>query len=153
MGDRFVKIKDWVFIILFTYLVISITSLFYINLAKGEPLTLDTINDWVSLILGLVATIFSVLSMWLSFHSLDKSNERNEESIRNMNSLKEEILKRVDETNAAYLQHFNDLKGKIDVTNTHLDNIKEHVIQPKLNVEKKSTSKPSFEYDDEEWLD
>lgn len=119
--------KDWIFIILFIYLVVSVTVLFYINLALNQPLTLDTLNNWVSLILGLVATIFSVLSMWISFYSLEKSNEQNKENIHNMNSLKEEIINRVERTNEIYLQQFYEIKGKIDVTASQLSDIKETV--------------------------
>lgn len=139
--------------LLFAYLVVSITALFYINLAKDKPLTLDTINNWVSLILGLVATIFSILSMWISFHSLDKSNEQNEENIKSMNALKEEILNKVERTNEAYLKEFYELKSKMDVTNSELNHIKDHVSNSRLNIETSTNNGIKDEYDVKEDLE
>lgn len=121
------KIRDWTFLILFIYMVLSITALFYINYALNEPLTLNTINNWISLILGLVATIFSILSMWVSFYSLEKSNKEKEENIQNINALKDSIINTVERTNETYLKEFYEIKSKIDVTISKLSDLKDTV--------------------------
>lgn len=144
-------VKERLFVGLFLYLVIAITLLFFINLYLDKPLTLDTVNNWVSLILGLVATIFSIISMWLSFYSLEKANEKNEENIHSMNKLKEEILNRVEKTNQIYLQHFQELKGKMDLTSEQLNDIKHKVDSGKTNLNVEQVADVRYESSESEY--
>lgn len=59
---------------------------------KGKFDMLSNLNTWVGFILGLVATIFSVISMFLSFYNLEKAKESEEEIKKTLIEIKDTIF-------------------------------------------------------------
>jgi len=55
----------------------GIIVLFGSSLIMKDAIEIQTMNSWVGIILGLVATFMSIIGMYLSFYNLDKSNKLN----------------------------------------------------------------------------
>jgi uncharacterized membrane-anchored protein YhcB (DUF1043 family) len=53
-------------------------------------------NSWVGIVLGLVATVIGIISMFLSFYNLDQSIKTQNETVRMINELKEDIMNKID---------------------------------------------------------
>ena len=70
-------------------LATSIIGIFIVSLVKRDNVTLADINSWVSIVLGLVALIVGIISLWLSFYNVDQANksqrgiEKTADAIRN----------------------------------------------------------------------
>ena len=62
---------NWFIYIITTSLVLLVSF----SLIFKESITLSTINNWVGVILGLVALVATVFSLGLSFYNFDKQNE------------------------------------------------------------------------------
>jgi hypothetical protein len=58
----------------------SLIGLFFFSIVYDKSVNLQAVNGWVSLILGFVATLLSIISMILSFYNLEKSNELNQQN-------------------------------------------------------------------------
>ena len=56
-------------------LATSIIGIFVASLVKRDNITLADINSWVSIVLGLVALIVGIISLWLSFYNVDQANK------------------------------------------------------------------------------
>lgn len=56
-------------------LATSIIGMFLASLIRGDSITLDTVNNWVSIALGLIALIVGIISLWLSFYNVDQANQ------------------------------------------------------------------------------
>lgn len=56
-------------------LATSIIGIFIVSLVKRDNVTLADINSWVSIVLGLVALIVGIISLWLSFYNVDQANK------------------------------------------------------------------------------
>lgn len=66
----------------------SIVGLFIASLVKEESITLSDMNSWVSIVLGLVALIVGIISLWLGFYNVDqmtKSQEVIEKKVNEIN--------------------------------------------------------------------
>lgn len=89
--------KIWPGIVI--YLSVSgILAIFIVSLAKSENVALQDINNWVGIILGLVATIMGIISLVLSFYNVEKANDLNIDNSKildNMITLEENIEKRI----------------------------------------------------------
>ena len=69
-------------------LATSIVGLFIASLVKEESITLSDMNSWVSIVLGLVALIVGIISLWLGFYNVDqmmKSQEVIEKKVNEIN--------------------------------------------------------------------
>lgn len=79
----------------------SIIGLFIASFCLDKPISLSTMNEWISLIVGMVALILGIMSLFLSFYNVEQSNEVQRETINIMNdmqnSMKEELLKLKDD--------------------------------------------------------
>lgn len=56
-------------------LATSVVGIFITSLVKRDNITLADINSWVSIVLGLVALIVGIISLWLSFYNVDQANK------------------------------------------------------------------------------
>lgn len=56
-------------------LATSIIGIFIVSIVKRDNVTLADINSWVSIVLGLVALIVGIISLWLSFYNVDQANK------------------------------------------------------------------------------
>lgn len=96
----------------------SISLLFIISFIYSEDksLTLETMNSWVSLILGIVATFMSVISMWMSFYNLERTNEINEINTEQMKELKDTLIHNINSRNDEHFKQTLELKRSIEET-------------------------------------
>ena len=81
----------------------SIIALFIASFVLDKCITLSVMNEWVSLILGMVAMIMSVISLFLSFYNVEQSNEVQKETVKIMTDVKEDMAERI-----------NNIEKKID---------------------------------------
>lgn len=54
---------------------------------------LSNLNTWVGFILGLVATIFSIISMFLSFYNLEKAKESEDTIKKTLKTIEDSVAK------------------------------------------------------------
>lgn len=91
----------------------GIIILFATSLAYHEEITLDVMNSWVGIILGLVASIIGIISMFLSFYNLDQSVKTQKETLDKIENIKKEIIENVEknskETREAYEKSINSI--------------------------------------------
>lgn len=109
--------KIWMFFIT-NLVVFSIAFIFIISFINSDnkSLTLETMNSWVSLILGLVATFMSVISMWMSFYNLERTNEINEINTEQMKELKDTLIHSINSKNDEHFKQTLELKRSIEDT-------------------------------------
>lgn len=79
----------------FYVLATSIIGLFLGSIYFKSEIELETINSWVSIVLGLVALIIGIISLFLSFYNLDEGNRNNKESVEIMQDIKMEFMKQI----------------------------------------------------------
>ena len=94
LKDLEVEVKWWEkswskFIFITVY--ITLVALFISNILTNKPVVLDEWNQWISFILGLVATLISIISVNLSFYSIEKTNQINQENLKTINGIKNSI--------------------------------------------------------------
>lgn len=98
----------------------SVIGLFIASYYSEKNITLEIMNTWVSLILGMVALVIGVISLFLSFYNVDQSVQSSKENkidiekmqdkFRNeMNELKQSIEKKIDDSSEKTI---NEVKGK-----------------------------------------
>lgn len=56
-------------------LATSVVGLFIVSMIKRDNITLADVNNWVSIILGFVALVVGVISLYLSFYNVDQANK------------------------------------------------------------------------------
>ena len=82
-------------ILITVILIVGILALFIAGLNKENDIPwLASVNQFVSIVLGIVATIMSIISMLFSFYGLEKTDE----SERRQNEVLQEIIKMERET-------------------------------------------------------
>lgn len=59
----------------------SLISLFLASFVSKQNITLNDINTWVSLILGMVALVIGVISLFLSFYNVDQAYQSQKDSL------------------------------------------------------------------------
>ena len=55
-------------------------------------------NSWIGIILGLVALIIGIISMFLSFYNLDQSIKTQQETVQMIDNLRKEIIEKIDKS-------------------------------------------------------
>lgn len=79
------------------YVIASgVISLFIAGIIFDKKITISIMNSWVGIVLGLVATVIGIISMFLSFYNLDQSIKTQNETVRMINELKEDIMNKID---------------------------------------------------------
>ena len=58
----------------------SIVALFTCSLVFDRKIELQIMNNWVGIILGMIATIMSIISLFLSFYNLEREREEGKEN-------------------------------------------------------------------------
>lgn len=77
----------------------SIVLMFISSIIYDKVVTINVLNSWVGIILGLVATVIGIISMVLSFYNLDQSVKTQKETLEKIESIKKEIIDYIDRTN------------------------------------------------------
>ncbi|EGW39178.1 hypothetical protein [Desulfosporosinus sp. OT] len=72
--------KWWIFIAKVSW--ISLVCLFIASFIYKQEIVLQTMNSWISLILGLIAVVLSVIAMVLSFYNTERTNEISQQSLK-----------------------------------------------------------------------
>ena len=67
--------KSWSAPILALVILAGILAIFVAGLINGHSPSIDILNQFVSIILGVVATIMSIVSLLMSFYGLEKTEE------------------------------------------------------------------------------
>lgn len=90
---RFWK-KIWGILVVFAIFG-SIIALFIDSFVTEKSISLEVMNEWVSLIVGMVALILGVISLFLSFYNVEQSNEIQKETVKIMTDVKEDMAERI----------------------------------------------------------
>ena len=81
------------------YVIASgVISLFIAGIIFDKKITISIMNSWVGIVLGLVATVIGIISMFLSFYNLDQSIKTQEKTLETIDNIKKEIINYVDKT-------------------------------------------------------
>ena len=100
--------KYWGFILSFL-ICGSLIALFIASFCMDKVVTLSIMNEWVSLIVGILALALSVISLFLSFYNVEQSNEVQKETINIMEKLKSDIFKELEKNKREMLINVNDI--------------------------------------------
>lgn len=128
-GKWTVRIINWGLVVIF---IVAIVDYFMSN--KSLPIELKifgALQIWVSFALGIVAMLFSIISMYLSFYNLELQKEAEKKSISTFDSLKDEIVdkikdevkKELEEINNNMMEHFNILEKQNEKTHSTLESV------------------------------
>ncbi|KYM48754.1 hypothetical protein [Fusobacterium necrophorum] len=91
-GSWTIKLVFWGLAIVF------IGAIFNFYFSEKAPFPLEVfgaLQIWVGFILGIVATLFSIISMYLSFYNLELQKDSEKESREFLKSIKKEIVSEV----------------------------------------------------------
>lgn len=80
----------------FYVIATSIIGLFLGSVFLQRSIELEIINNWVSIVLGLVALIIGIISLFLSFYNVDQSTDLQDKNIQIMSDLQKSIEKTID---------------------------------------------------------
>ncbi len=105
---------------LFYVLATSIIGLFLGSVYFEKVIGLDVINSWVGIVLGLVALIIGIISLFLSFYNVDQANKTQEKTIEIITNLQRDIERKIDEN---YEKTRQEIKGNY---NSSTDNLKDY---------------------------
>lgn len=94
----------------FYVLATSIIGLFLGSVYFEKVIGLNEINSWVSIVLGLVALIIGIISLYLSFYNVDQSTRAQDKNLELMNGIKGDITKKLYEIQMSMNDNFSDLK-------------------------------------------
>lgn len=114
----------------FVFYVIStsIIGLFLCSIVFEREIELDIINNWVSIILGLVALVIGIISLFLSFYNLDQANKTQEKTVEliqdfnlnmvdRMNALQDAVEHKIEESSEKTREAIN---GRFNKTASNL---------------------------------
>ena len=76
----------------FYVLATSIIGLFLGSIFFKEIIGLDEINTWVGIVLGLVALVIGVISLFLSFYNVDQANKTQEKTVEIIQGFRDDML-------------------------------------------------------------
>lgn len=103
-------IKSYWYIPIYAIILISITGLFIASFVLEKNIEVQTMNNWVSMILGIVATMLSIISLYLSFYNLEKEHELNKENTQILNNLEAKITEIPERTTSKLINSDIDIK-------------------------------------------
>lgn len=87
----------------------SIIGLFLGSIYFEKVVGLNEINAWVGIVLGLVALIIGIISLFLSFYNVEQSNKVQKETVDIMNKVKTDIEDKLTEIRAEMKKGFSDI--------------------------------------------
>lgn len=84
------------------YVIYTLTSgiivLFSCSIIYDKKITIEIMNSWVGIILGLIALVIGIISMFLSFYNLDQSIQTQKETLTKIDNIKKEIIDYIDKS-------------------------------------------------------
>lgn len=100
--NKFDKVIEHIKNFWWIYVVFALTSgiiiLFGASLVYDKEITLNVMNSWVGVILGLIALVIGIISMILSFYNLDQSIRTQKETLDKIDGIKKEIIDYIEKT-------------------------------------------------------
>lgn len=114
LDDLIEKAKTYAVILIIGVIVIGILIVFAASIITKEIPGLSEMNQFVSIVLGVVATIVSIVSMLISFYGLEKT----EESERRQN----EVLQRIIDIEEDTRRSAKAIETNVSTMNTILTN-------------------------------
>ena len=76
----------------FYVLATSIIGLFLGSIFFKDVIGLDEINTWVGIVLGLVALVIGVISLFLSFYNVDQANKTQEKTVEIIQGFRDDMI-------------------------------------------------------------
>jgi hypothetical protein len=90
-------------------------GLFIVSYVKKEELTLQIMNNWVGMVLGLVALIIGIISLYLSFYNLDQATDTQIKTHENLEEMKKDFKESLYELKVNIIDVTKDLATKDDL--------------------------------------
>lgn len=87
----------------FYVLATSIIGLFLGSIFFKEIIGLDEINTWVGIVLGLVALVSGVISLFLSFYNVDQANKTQEKTVEIIQGFRDDMI-----------EHMHDMQSDVE---------------------------------------
>lgn len=150
-GGYTLKTLFWSLVIIFVFGVLSNIINFtfeveddkYVIMIKGIFDTFNLLQIWVSFGLGIIAMLFSIISMYLSFYNLELQKNAEDKAQKTFNNLKEDIVNEIKrEVNIELKEIRKDMLGHFKLLETQNENISKFVINKTgENIIKKSDAK------------
>ena len=88
----------------------SIIGLFIASFVMKEEITLSKMNEWVSLVLGLVALIIGIISLFLSFYNVDQAYKMQEDNLKKMTELQKTVENKINSLDNNMQKGFSEMK-------------------------------------------
>lgn len=88
----------------------SIIGLFIASFVMEEEITLSKMNEWVSLVLGLVALIIGIISLFLSFYNVDQAYKSQNDNYRKMSDLQKVIENKINSLDNSMKKGFSEIR-------------------------------------------
>ncbi|MCI6121910.1 MAG: DUF4383 domain-containing protein [Lachnospiraceae bacterium] len=79
----------------FYVLATSIIGLFLGSIFFEDVIGLNEINSWVGIVLGLVALVIGIISLFLSFYNVDQANKTQEKTVEIIQSFQDNMIDRM----------------------------------------------------------
>ncbi len=79
----------------FYVIATSIIGLFLGSIFFEKIIGLNEINSWVGIVLGLVALVIGIISLFLSFYNVDQANKTQEKTVEIIQEFKDSMLERM----------------------------------------------------------
>ena len=99
--------------------IVFIGAILNFYLLENSPFSLEVfgaLQIWVSFILGIVATLFSIISMYLSFYNLELQKDSDKENREFLNEIKTQIVSEIQTEVSSKLSIISDeMKEKFGV--------------------------------------
>lgn len=153
-GGYTLKTLFWSLVIIFVFGVLSNIINFtfevendkYVIMIKGIFDTFNLLQIWVSFGLGIIAMLFSIISMYLSFYNLELQKDAEKENKLFLNEIKKDIVKEITVEIKSELKDIKDIKHEMlshfKLLETQNENINKFVINNiSENIIKKSDAK------------
>lgn len=105
------------------FVVSVIKSIFDPDIKTEELKLFNALQIWVSFILGIIASLFSIISMYLSFYNLEQQQQAEKRTADSFNELKEKIVSSINE------ELKKEIKNVHDSLEAHLTKIEKQVGQ------------------------
>ena len=94
-------------------LATSIIGLFIASFILKEEISLTKMNEWVSLVLGLIALFVGIISLFLSFYNIDQSIQSQKQSMDIMENVKSDIQDTIQRLESKMQKEFSDLHKEV----------------------------------------
>jgi multisubunit Na+/H+ antiporter MnhF subunit len=125
------------------FLVSIIKVIFNPNIESEKVALFDALQIWVSFILGIIASLFSIISMYLSFYNLEQQQQAEKRTKDSFDELKEKIINSINE------EIKKEIKNVHDSLEKHLKQIEDKFPQEYAPAKRVDTNNMEYEYEED----